>query len=405
MPHQLSEHRGDVHCSELFVNSTHLHLGNLRNRYCNWQFIEYLKDRYCYSAVNEIWTSGVDNDPFSKIMTLRGWDIGQMNDFLGGWAMHNIAWDYQNPPPTDGSDQGSVYRQGYGSITSTSADRRQRITRLEALDDDWQTNRRFVTNYFWAPQRWGYNVVRLYPEDGVESVRVTFKGVVQSGADSDWRWGLVATDSDITTARYSRLMSGQEGALDFCVDPHESLWLVVMGAPSVQVQIEWDDYVYPSLYRYPWMVQLEGAWPGGFENGQRSCAEGSPHSNGGGCVSVGVPDSVYVGPYAQVLGGNVSGNARIEDHAIILGGTVSGDAVVGALTVMSRFTVSDSATVKATFLPIDSFEGTSATGTVTLYGDLEYRANKSSGSYTGFVDASTDSTSIEDVNTPPPYSW
>jgi hypothetical protein len=402
MPHQLAEYRSNVHCSELFVNSTHKYLGSVRDRYCNWQFAEYLKDKYCYSAVNEIWTTAAANDPFSKIMTTRGWNIGQLNDFFGEWAMHNITWDYKNPPPTSGTEQGSVYRNSYRLITDTSRpERRQRITRLEALNDSWSTNRQFVTNYYWAPQRWGYNVVRLYPESGASSVQVTFRGVVQSGADSDWRWGLVATNTELTTARYSALQSGADGALNFCISSGESVWLVVMGTPSVQKQINWNDHSYPSLYRYPWMVQIDGAWPQGFQNGQKTCAAGSPHSNGGGCVSVSVPSSVYVGPYAQVLGGNVSGNARIEDHAIILGGTVSG-GTVGGLTVMSNFTVSDSAVVKSTFLPIDFFEGRTATGSVTLLGDLEYRANKSSGSYTGFVEAATGSETITEVTTPPP---
>ena len=35
---------------------THLYLGSTRDRYCNWQFMEYLKDKYCNSAVNAIWT-------------------------------------------------------------------------------------------------------------------------------------------------------------------------------------------------------------------------------------------------------------------------------------------------------------------------------------------------------------
>ena len=73
--------------------------------------------------------------------------------------------------------------------------------------------------------------------------------------------------------------------------------------------------------------------------------------NGGGCAIPSVPDSVYVGPFARVLGGNVTGTARIEDHAVILpGATVSG-GVVGALRVLSRFTVSGSALVQTTFYP------------------------------------------------------
>ncbi len=66
MPHQLDEYRGDVHCSELSVNAPHLYLGSTRDRYCNWQFMEFLKDKHCYSAVNEIWTSSPSNDPFLR---------------------------------------------------------------------------------------------------------------------------------------------------------------------------------------------------------------------------------------------------------------------------------------------------------------------------------------------------
>jgi hypothetical protein len=36
MPHQI--YRDNVHCSEMLVNAPHLHYGNTRDRYCNWQF-------------------------------------------------------------------------------------------------------------------------------------------------------------------------------------------------------------------------------------------------------------------------------------------------------------------------------------------------------------------------------
>ncbi len=400
----------NAHCSELFVNATHLHLGNLRNRYCNWQFAEFLKDKYCYEAVNEIWTEGSANDPFSKIMTHMGWDVAAMNDFFGEWAMHNITWDYQNPPPTAGGNKQSTFKSSYGDIDSTGnqGQRLQRKTRLESLDSAWQTNRRFVTNYYWAPQRWGYNVVELFPEEGADEITVTFKGVAQSGANSGWRYGLVATNSGLSTARYGdvHVGSGTESSATFCVNPGERIWLVVLAAPTVQIQINWNDHNYPNLYRYPWMVQLAGAWPEGFQGGTRTCAQGSPHSNGGGCVAGGtVASSAYVGPYARVLGGTVSGNARIEDHAIIRSGTVSDSAVVGGLTVLNNFNVTGSAVVRSTFLPVGWFGANSASGTAQLVGDLECYSNKSSGSYTGFVDNGTGSMSIAEVTTPPPYSW
>lgn len=412
MPHQLSEYRGDVHCSEMLVNAPHVYLGSTRDRYCNWQFMEFLKDKYCYSAVNDIWTSAASNDPFSQIMKTRGWNISQLNDFFGEWATHNVTWDYQNPPPTAGGNQGATYRQRYGSIMDKSKpERRIRETMLEPLDASWATNRRFATPNGWAPQRWGYNIVRLYPDAGATSVKVTFRGVTQTGADSDWRWGLVATDSGITTPRYSALQKGSDGALEFCVKAGEALFLVVTATPSVQKQIVWDQ-LYNTVYRYPWMVSLTGAWPNGFKNGALdACASGSRHSNGNGCVSGSVPASVYVGPYAQVLGGTVSGSARIEDHAVVLSGTtVSGGTVTGLSVLMNGFNVSGTAKAASTFYPLGFYEGGQGlSGSAQLIGDLEYRGqglNKSSGTYYGFVDSSTSAASnTTDVSPAAPFTW
>src|SRR5690606_41215593 len=86
-------------------------------------------------------------------------------------------------------------------------DRPLRTPRLAPSDARWAQNRRFVSPYYWAPQRWGYNVVRLHPESGATRVRVTFRGVTQSGANSGWRWGLVATDANLTTSRSGPLVS------------------------------------------------------------------------------------------------------------------------------------------------------------------------------------------------------
>ena len=398
-PHQLAEYHDDVHCSEMSINAPHLYLGSTRDRYCNWQFMEYLKDRYCYRAVNDIWTaSPASNDPFVNIRETRGWSQSELNDFLGDWAMHNVTFDYQ--------ESAAAMRSTYGPITNTSRpERRLRVTRLEALDDSFADNRRFVSPYYWAPQRFGYNVVRLFPEVGAKEVTVTFRGVTQSGTSSDWRWGFVATDTNLTTARYGALQQGADGQATFCMGADEMLWLVVMATPAQHQQIYWDQF-YDTIYRYPYMVQVDGAWPEGFRDGARdACPSGTTrHSNGRGCAPASTPSSVFVGPHAQVLGGTVSGDARIEDQAMVLSGTVSG-GTVGALTVVERFAVSDSAVVQTTFYPPSVFEGTAATGSVRLLGDIEYRANRTSGSFTGFVDATTSPRSIDEVTMPPPYSW
>jgi hypothetical protein len=41
----------------------------MRDRYCNWQFFEFIKDKYCYRAINEMWTSTAPSgqrDPWNK---------------------------------------------------------------------------------------------------------------------------------------------------------------------------------------------------------------------------------------------------------------------------------------------------------------------------------------------------
>jgi hypothetical protein len=193
------------------------------------------------------------------------------------------------------------------------------------------------------------------------------------------------------------------------VAPGENLWLVVTGTPTSLGRIVWDQ-PYPSIYRFPYMVQLEGAWPEGFVGGTPSpCSAGVRHPNGGGCAPEGLPESVFVGPYAQVLGGNVSGNARIEDHAIILNGATVSGGTIGALSILNRFTVSGSARVETTFYPPGYFEpGQGLSGTARLYGDVEYRGqgtNLNLGSYFGIVDANSQSSAIDEVTVAPPYAW
>ena len=408
---QTEYHASDVHCSEMLVNASHLYLGSTRDRYCNWQFMEYLKDKYCYSAVNAIWTGTTCNDPFTSIMTARGWTVSQMNDFFGEWAMHNVTWDYQDPAPesTAGGNQGALYRKNYGLATDTSkSERRLRLVKMEPLD---AANRQFVVPNLHAPQRWGYNIVRLYPDSSATSVTITFRGVIQSTANSDFRWGLVATDAGISKPRYSSIQKGTDGQLTFCINAGESLWLVVVATPSAQKQIVWDQ-LYPSVYRYPYMIQLGNAWPDGYQGGtQAACPSGTARvANGGGCGPSNLPSTVYVGPYAQVLGGTVSGSARIDDHATVLSGTVTGGTVSGLSIVKTGMTVSGGTVSVAWPYAPGWFETPqSVSGTAQLLGDIEFRGanmTESSGSFCGFVDNTiTSNCTGADVTWPPPYTW
>jgi hypothetical protein len=343
-------------------------------------------------------------------MNFMKWKISDLNDFLGEWATHNITWDYQDPPPesTAGKNQSSFYRGLYGSMTNATPNtQRFRTTKVEQLDADFATNRRFMSPFYQAPQRWGYNIIRLYPDSAATSVTVTFRGVTSAAPNPDWRWGLVATDAGITTARYSTLQNGSDAELNFCINAGEALFLVVMGTPSVQQQIVWDQ-AYNTVPRYPYMLQLANAWPEGYQGGKLAdCPSGTVRvANGGGCGPSGLASTVYVGPYAVVTGNGVTGSARIQDHAQVMGGKVA-DATVGALSVIgSGFSVTGASTmVMTTFYPLDNFAGRTQTGG-SLVGDVELQvASFTSGTCSGFVDATTCVAPGTDKTPTPPYTW
>ena len=125
--------------------------------------------------------------------------------------MHNVTWDYQDPAPesTAGGNQGALFRSNYGTHHRHVEDRAPPPHgRRWIRSTQHATNRRFVVPDGWAPQRWGYNIVRLYPDAGATSVTVTFRGVVQSAANSDLRWGLVATDAGDHQAALQRAPEG-----------------------------------------------------------------------------------------------------------------------------------------------------------------------------------------------------
>ncbi len=412
----------DVQCSEMLVNYPHLYLGSTRDRYCNWQFMEYLKDRFGYAIINDLWAKApkpgdsrqADADPFSIIGDNMGWSQSQLNDVFGDWAMHNVQWDYTD---LDGRDHGAVMRQQYGSNTAfdpenladeTNRDRALRLTQLDPVQGQTGV---YQVPFDWAPQRWGYNLVRLIPAAGANAVVVKFHGNVQQKSavdtlpglvndpetigtpDSDWRWGLVAIEAN-GKPRYSALQRGADAALSFQVRSDDSdLYLVVMGTPSKMQKIKWDQSYY-SVYRYPWSITLENVYPSGHQPGAPTPTRvGSRHPNGGGWVAQNayVASTAYVGPYARVLGGKVLGDARIEDHATILGGQVQDGAVVGGLSLLQDgVTVKDRAQLHTVFKPAGAFGGLTLSGSAQLRGDVEQRgASASKGVFYGYVDADT----------------
>ena len=399
----------NAHCAEYLINFPYLYYGSTRDRYCNWQFLEHLKEEFGggnagAAKVNRIWMESIrdgedgrmEQTPFTAMLSVYGWTLDQLNDEFGKFAMKNATleyapakkalykktWgDYEFATRRDASSWGDNYR------------RHPRVTMLNKLmcpDDDvvpvvepiGDCNKRYISPSYWAPQRWGYNLVRIYP-DSAGKVTVKFRGVVQKkpavsgytcfGDNTDyykgktykwcnyapdalpdpasgWTVGLVAEGAD-GTPRYSEMKHGTAFNLDIETKASDkALWLAVTATPTEMQTILWDQFYY-SIYRYPYMIELVNGAPEGYNKDFWKPANESgysKHANGGGLVSskANVAATAYIGPDAVVNGGTVSGNARIEDFAVVNGGTISDNAIVRGRALVTAGTISDDAVLE-----------------------------------------------------------
>ena len=385
---------GVHYCAEMYTRTPHLYLGSTRNRYCNWQFFEYLMHRGGTKIVNDIWLSGSpDNvrDPFSEVMRRNNLTQSQFGDWFGDFATKAVIWDLNkhtvaNTPSVNTNTayagrNNSRFRSAWNSGTAASErNRRNRYVYLEPLDSNNAADNRYVSPFATAPQRYGFNIIRLYPATGTSfaagnTVTVKFRGDVQtsnnisnyaknrnlegavahvqSNPGSDWRYSLVAVTGDATgtaanvSARYVELKQASDCSPDASITMQSGetqLYLVVAATPTVHHRISWDQF-YHTIYRFPYMVEIDGAKPEGFQT--YSNPTGSTHSNGGGFVAnaATVAATAFVGPNARVTGGTVSGTARIEGRARVTSGTVSGSAVVKDQALVAGGTVTDRAVV------------------------------------------------------------
>lgn len=95
---------------------------------------------------------------------------------------------------------------------------------------------------------------------------------------------------------------------------------------------------------------------------------------------------------------------------MLSGTTVSGGTVTGLSVLMNGFNVRGAAKAASTFYPLGFYEGGQGlSGSAQLIGDLEYRGqglNKSSGTYFGFVDTSSNAAAnTTDVSPAAPFTW
>ena len=425
MAHQYNPN--DAHCSEYLINYPYLYYGSTRDRYCNWQFLEHLKEEFGGGhkgahEVNRIWMESIrdgedgrmEQTPFTAMMLVYGWTLDSLNQQFGKFAMKNATLEYAPAKK-------ALYKKSYGDYEfktrrdASWGDNYRRHTRVTMLNKipcpdyspregmEEECPEQYISPSYWAPQRWGYNLVRIYP-DSAGKVTVKFRGIVQDkptvsgykcfGDNTDhymgksynwcnyapdklpdpasgWTVGLVAEGAD-GTPRYSEMKHGTGFNLEIETKASDkALWLAVTATPTEIQTILWDQFYY-SIYRYPYMIEVVNGAPEGYNKDFWKPANASgytKHSNGGGLVSskAKVDASVYVGPDAVVNGGTISGNARIEDFAVVDGGTISGNAVVRGRALVTAGTISDDAVLEEdAWLVSGSITGKAKVGALSI---------------------------------------
>jgi hypothetical protein len=120
-----------------------------------------------------------------------------------------------------------------------------------------------------APTVYGFNIIRLVPEEGAKEISVDFHGFYDPGLHSDWRACIVAVDGE-GRARYSPMWN--KGKMTLALKPSDKrTWLTVAATPSAMFTAKGEEshrIDVPPLASgvhaatYPWEATLGGCRPG-----------------------------------------------------------------------------------------------------------------------------------------------
>lgn len=393
-----------------WIQTRHFMWSSNRHHYTNFHLMYYVQEKEGFDFTRRMWAESKNQEhPLETIKRLKGFTQEQLNDYLWSYAQRQPAFDYPiqwTSQINTTSNFGKKIREVYKSIQNYLPRYTSRqFTLLTKVDG---TTDQFYTNNDWAPQDYGMNIIPLYPTcSGTEKkVTIKFKGHTEvNPTQAGWRYGFVTTKADGTVSRYSP-MYNTDGEASFSLNTatETGIYLVVFSAPKVHVNYNMD-VGYPKQRRYPYELKIANANPEGFQPAadfrKFLKTNGRLHTNGGGWVSnnANVASTVYVGPYAVVRGGTISGNARIEGYAMVEGGNISGNAIVRDNACVYNTTLSGNAIVEGN----GWMEGGSVTNTANIKGNAMLFAGNFGGSVVVGGDAEIGSCSTAGVYLQFPY--
>ncbi len=337
------------------LRCAHQVIAHGRDYYLSWPLFMYLDENpdglsdLGEGTMVKLWQQPVINE--YPLMTLeRLTPVSSLKDIVGYFARRQVTFNYKSKADIKAA------LATFGAPLDNAATSRWQFTDLVQRPDNpawWRVP------FEMAPMQGAYAIHELVPTGSGAGrvVTVNFQGLPDSARGADWRASFIVIADD-GTERYSTLWNIGSNSVTLAANENK-VYLSVAGAPSTfhtgapdaTFQGDFDEPLYPyrsyaSKARFPYEMQVTGATPKQRDNGGTSGLV--QHSNGGGhkLGSVTVPASVYIGPNARVLGGSVSGNARIEDYGLVTGGTVNGNAVVSGHAWVRGGTVTGNAKVR-----------------------------------------------------------
>lgn len=381
-----------------------------RHHYTNFHLMYYVQEKEGFDFTRRMWAESKNQEhPLETIKRLKGFTQDQLGDYLWSYAQRQPAFDYPiqwNSQINATSNFGKKIREVYTSIKNNMP--RYTSRQYTLLTKVAGTTDQFYTNNDWAPQDYGMNIIPLYPTCSGTQKKVTikFKGHTEvNPTQAGWRYGFVTTKADGTVSRYSPMYK-TDGEASFVLNTstESGIFLVVFSAPKVHVNYNMDEG-YPKQRRYPYELKIANANPEGYQPAadfrKFLKTNGHIHTNGGGWVSnnANVASTVYVGPYAIVRGGTISGNARVDGYAMVDGGNISGNAIVRDNACVYNATLSNSAIVEGNAW----MEGGSVSSTANIKGNAMLFAGNFGGSVVVGGDAEIGSCSTAGVYLQFPY--
>lgn len=330
--------------------------GQWKNTYENYHLLFAIEEEDGIDIINRMWRESFSEEyPIAAYKRLMGIDQKELNDKMYKYARRMATLDFPlNNIGTFMRENREFHLWNFLPVLQTVH---------TILKKNPENANHFIAPYELAPEEYGYNIIPLNPIQDSCAVIIKFKGHTDANSFAGWRYGFVTSLSDGTISRYSEIYSAVEDSIAFSLESHETqMYLVVMGAPNeITTSPDNDTWKgYPKHYRFPYELTITGALPEGHQAPTefRSYLKtnGNIHPNGGGWVasSATVDNSVYVGPYAMVVGNSnltgevqildaaivqdatISGEVKVKDVAMVLGGNISENAVIGGLAFVEN---------------------------------------------------------------------